>query len=171
MDNREINSELRKKAISLGLCNEWQNNWQNDWTEDKMIAKYKEGVDFCLANNYPSNEFIKHNFSQKALRSGGLLIDEKYSVDNRRTFVVRGRSEITARYNGDCLGVAYVADNSTLNITARNRSHVIVHILGNAHVNASQYDNATLMLIRHSHECSYTAEGRVAVKTELDWLK
>lgn len=171
MDNKEINKKLRDRAIALGLCKEWQGQWNEEWTEDKMIAKYKEGIDFCLANDYPSNDFIKANFSKDALRWGGVLIDERYSVNNRRTVVIKGNSEIKARYNGSRIGNVYVTDNSTLALTARDNSHVIVHVLGEAAVTAEQCDSARLLVIRHSATCSIVATGKAEVKDELDWLK
>ena len=56
------NEELRNKAVELGLCDQWQGLWSNDWNDNKMIAKYKEGIDFCLANDFPSVEYIKSHF-------------------------------------------------------------------------------------------------------------
>lgn len=171
MDNKEINRKLRDRAIAFGLCKEWQGQWNKEWTEDKMIAMYKKGIDFCLANDYPSNGFIKANFTQEALRKGGVLIDERYSVNNRRTVVIKGKSEIKARYNGFCIGSVYVTDNSTLALTARNNSHVIVHVLGKAAITAEQYGSARLLIIRHSATCSIVSTGKVEVKDELGWLK
>lgn len=171
MDNKFINKELRFKAISLGLCEQWQGQWSTDWSEGKMIAKYKEGIDFCLANNFPSNQFIKNNFSKEALREGGVLIDERYSVVDRRCLVIKGSSDIKARYNGRYMGSVYLTDNAVLHLYARNESHVIVHILDKASVVAEQYDNARVLLIRHSPECEIITKGNIEVKDEFDWLK
>lgn len=171
MDNAELNRCLRNKAIALGLCENWQGQWNNDWDEGKMIAKYKEGIDFCLANRYPSNDFIKRNFSLKSLRKGGLFVDDKYSINDMRTVVALGSSNLRIRYNGNSIGEVYMTDDSIINLTARDDCHIIVHILGNAKISASQYGKASLLIIKHSTPCTVVTEGNVRIKEELDWLK
>lgn len=171
MDNKKVNRILRQRAIDLGLCKQWQGQWKKDWPEEKMISKYKEGIDFCLANDYPSNEFIKENFSKEALVKGGLFVDMKRSVQNMLRVVAKGTSEVTARYDGDTIGEIYAADNAIIHVYARNNSHVIVHMLGKAAVTAEQFDKATLLVIRHSMESSIITTGNTRTKTELDWLK
>lgn len=171
MDIAKVNKELKSEAVRLGLCKQWQELWKEDWPEDKMIAKYKEGIDFCLANDFPSDSFIKQNFSLEALRRGGVLIDDKRSVLNMRTIVVKGNSSVTARYNVSCVAEAYVTDDASLHVIARNQSHIIVHVLGNATVTAEQSDNAKLLVILHSRTCSLIKNGNVAIKEEMGWLR
>lgn len=171
MDVKDVNATLREKAIALGLCKGWQKQWAKDWSEDKMIAKYKEGIDFCLANGYPTNDFIKQNFTLDALRRGGLFIDDNRSFLNMWCSVIKGSSKCTARYDADNIGQVYVADTACLHIYAKGRSHVIVHVLDGASVLAEQQDNARLVVIRHSAKCAVVTKGDVAVKDEYDWLK
>lgn len=168
----QINAALKAKAVELGLCGQWQKMWDGKWDRPTMIAKYKEGIDFCLKNNFPANDFITSNFTKKSLRKGGVFINDKYSVLNERVTVVRGNSEIIARYNGMAVSELYVADNSTVHIFAKNNSHVIVHLLGNAEITASQNDQSTIMVIKHSEACSVIpAHGLVTIKEEQDWLE
>lgn len=168
----QINATLKAKAVELGLCEQWQQMWNGIWDRPMMIAKYKEGIDFCLKNNFPTNDFIASNFTKQSLRKGGVFINDKYSVLNERVAVVRGNSEIIARYNGMAVSELYVADASVAYVFAKNNSHVIVHLLGNAEITASQNDRSTIVAIKHSKTCSVIpAQGSITIKEELDWLK
>lgn len=172
MDNKKVNRILRQRAIDLGLCKQWQGQWKKDWPEEKMISKYKEGIDFCLANDYPSNEFIKENFSKEDLRKGGLFMDDKRSVLNEKMIVVRGSSDITARYNGNTVAEIYITDESKLRLYAKNHCHVVLHILGDAQVEIEQEDDATVLAIKHSKTCGVHVEkGYITEKEELTYLK
>lgn len=161
------NKELRDKAVELGLCDQWQGLWSNDWSDSKMIAKYKEGIDFCLANDFPSVEYIKSHFNKQDLRNGGIFVDDKHSVLNAKMIVVRGLSDITARYNGNTVAEIYITDSSTLKLSAKNDCHVMVHVWGNAQVDISQEDNAMVLAIKHTGTCNiHVDKGDATLKEE-----
>lgn len=166
------NNELRDRAVELGLCDQWQELWSKDWDDRKMIERYKEGIDFCLANDFPSVEYIKSHFSKEDLRKGGLFMDDKRSVLNEKMIVVRGSSDITARYNGDTVAEVYITDTSKLKLYAKNHCHVVLHILGDAQVEIEQEDDATVLAIKHSKACSvHMGKGYITEKEELVYLK
>jgi hypothetical protein len=166
------NKELRDKAVNLGLCDQWQGLWSKDWDDRKMIERYKEGIDFCLANDFPSVEYIKSHFSKEELRKGGLFMDDKHSVLNAKMIVVRGRSDITARYNGNTVAEVYITDVSKLRLYAKNHCHVVLHILGDAQVEIEQEDDATVLAIRHSKTCGiHVTKGSITEREEYTYLK
>lgn len=172
MIDSKKNNELRDKAVSLGLCDQWQGLWSKDWDDRKMIERYKEGIDFCLANDFPSVDYIKSHFSKEDLRNGGLFMDDKRSVLNEKMIVVRGSSDITARYNGNTVAEVYITDESKLRIYAKNHCHVVLHILGDAQVEIEQEDDATVLAIKHSKTCCvHVAKGYITEKEELTYLK
>lgn len=168
MTNKEINDTLRKRAIALGLCKKWQGEWREDWSEEKMIEKYKEGLDFCLENGFPGNEFIKENFNRATLIRCGVFVDEKRSVMNMDEVIVAGKSEVRARYNMDNVGTVWVTDDARVTVWAKNRSHVIVHAYARGKVEAVQMDGARLLVIRHSKEAEIMGRGEVEVKEEME---
>ena len=67
MDNKTLNSKLKQRAVQLGLCTQWTSEWESEESQDMLVKKYKRGIDFCIENNYPNNEFIKANFSRDVL--------------------------------------------------------------------------------------------------------
>lgn len=171
MDITQINKVLRDTAIKDGLCDKWQKDWRRDWPAQKLLEKYKEGIDFCLANNYPSADFIEKNFSLEDRHKVGVFVNEKYSILNREgCSVIRGTSIITARFNATSNGELYVTDNATLKVFAHGHSFVIVQALGNATVEAIQHDSAKLIIIKHS-PCTIKTSGNVKIDEELNYLK
>lgn len=171
MNNKELNISLRKDAIGFGLCKQWQADWKSDWDMQTLIDKYKEGIDFCLLNDYPGNEFIKTNFSQDILRENAILVDDKYSLLNQRICVLLGNSNSTIRYNGRNLGAVYVKDNSHCEVIAKGFSFCIIHAFGNSHLKCSAFDKANIVVLKHSKDIEVEkSEGFVRIKEELDYL-
>lgn len=172
MDNSELNISLREDAIKLGLCDQWQADWHVDWDMQKMIDKYKEGIDFCLLNNYPEIDFIKKNFSQEILRDNAILVDDKYSLLNQRICVLLGNSKSTIRYNGKNLGAVYIKNNSECLVTAKGLSFCLVHAFDNARIKCEAFDNASIVVLKHSKDILIEeTTGEVKIKEELDYLK
>lgn len=166
----ELNKDLKDQAISLGLCKDWQNLWSKDWSQEKMAERMYKGLDFCLQYHYPSNDFILKHFDLDFLRKSNVFVNDKYSVVNPKESLVLGASDVTFRYNGHSYGNIHIRDNSSAKVIARNLSFVIVHLYENASVTAEQYDNAKVVLVKHSTNVTIEAEN-VKVKEEYDYLK
>jgi len=172
MDVRNLNKTLRDEAIAFGLCEGWQRMWKNGWDRTELIQKFKEGIDFCIQHNYPSNSFIKRNFSHDLLRENGILVDDAYSFLNVRMCVFQGDSESIVRYNGWNAGTIYVRQNSHAILTAKNMSFVIVHLFDCAEVECSTQDKGSIVVLRHGEQTKVLKQiGNVKVKDELDYLK
>lgn len=163
----KLNEILRTKAIQLGLCQQWQDDWKDDWSKDEMFSKFFEGIDFCIANSYPSVEFIKKYFTKDELIRHNALVDIDRSILNVREAAVFGSSNVIARYNGRSGGRIYVKDNASLNVIAHNASHVIIHVIGSARVNASCHESARVVIIKHSKDCEINTSGEnIEIKEE-----
>lgn len=171
MDSVELSKTLRESARQKGLCDTWYNKWKDNTSNESLVAKMYKGLDFVLKHHWPSNAFIKENFSQDFLRESHVFVDDKHSVVNPNQSLVLGDSEITFRYNAAGHGEIHIRDNSSVKLSAKNRSFVIVHLYENAHIEAIQSDTATLTLIKHSHDVSVVTDGNVTVKEEYDYLK
>ena len=171
MDSVELSKTLRESARQNGLCNEWYNEWKDEASEKSLAEKMYKGLDFCLKHHWPSNDFIKDNFSQGFLREVNVYVDDRHSVVNPNQSLVLGESEITFRYNAAGHGEIHLRDNSSVKLSAKNRSFVIVHLYENAHIEAVQSDMATLTLIKHSPDVTIVTDGNVKVKEEYDYLK
>ena len=164
----KLNETLRNKAVALGLCEQWQRDWNTNWDYDKLVFKFYEGIDFCLSNRFPSNDFIKNHFPLNVLHKWNVIVDEKRSILNAPEAAIFGSSDATARYNARNCGRIHIRDEASLKITAHNRSFVIVHILDKATVIAEAYEKADLILIKHSPDCTITKTDNVKVIEEYD---
>ena len=58
----EVNKRLARDAKKKGICEEWYGRLIDTKGKDELIKMYLEGIDFCLSNEYPSNEFIRQHF-------------------------------------------------------------------------------------------------------------
>ena len=166
-----LNKELKDKAVSLGLCKEWQGLWNENWSPGKMADMMYKGIDFCLKNRFPSKEFIKENFDISMLRDNNIFADDKRSVNNPQQSLIIGESDVKVRYNGYGAGVIYVLDNSYVTITAKNRSFAIVHAFDKSTINAEKFDIANLVILKHSENVTVIAGDGILVKEEYDYLK
>ena len=166
----ELNKELRDQAVTLGLCNDWQKLWNKDWSQEKMVERMYKGLDFCL-QHHPSNDFILKHFKKDFLRRSNVFVNDKYSVVNPRESLVLGTSDVIFRYNGHSYGNIHIRDNSMAKIIAHNISFVIVHLYENASVSAEKYDNAIVVLVKHSENVKIVAADNIKVREEYDYLK
>lgn len=166
-----LNKDLKDQAVALGLCGDWQKLWGKDWSREKMVERMYKGLDFCLQYHYPSNDFILKHFDLDFRRKSNVFVNDKYSVVNPKESLVLGTSDVTFRYNGHSYGNIHIRDNSSAKVIARNLSLVIVHLYENASVTVEQYDNAKVVLVKHSTNVHIAAPSNIKVREEYNYLK
>lgn len=170
MSVKELSITLRESARQKGLCDEWYNSWKDDTSEDSLAKKMYKGLDFVLKHHWPTNDFIKENFSTEFLRKVNVYVNDRYSIMNPKQSLILGDSDITIRYNAVGHGEIHVRDNSHVTLTAKTRSFVIVHLYEKAEIDASQIDSAKVVLIKHSKNVNIATKGNVTIKEEYDYL-
>jgi len=166
-----INKELRDTAIEKGLCDEWQKKWEKDISEDMLVKMMFKGLDFCLANRYPSNEYIIKNFDLDFRRRNNVFVNDKYSALNPKEALILGKSNITVRYNANHSGSIHVRDNSSVRLTAKNNSFVIVHLYDNAKIDPEIIGSPRIVLIKHSDKVTINEKQGIVIKEEYQYLK
>lgn len=57
--NKNISLKMKNEAVSLGLCDKWQEEWTAQTTKEEMIEKFIRGQDFCIKHDWPSVSQIK----------------------------------------------------------------------------------------------------------------
>lgn len=171
MDTKSLNKTLRDEAISLGLCAKWQRMWKDGWDRQELISRYKEGIDFCIKNNFPSNSFIKKNVDRDQLRRNAFLVDDEWSLLNQRCVVMLGDSRSNIRYNGWNPGTVYIRHSSKANIVAKNMAFVIVHLFDEASIECNAEDKASIVVLRHSLNTNViSGTGSIRITNELNYL-
>lgn len=60
----DLAKELARQAKKKGICKPWYNELKslNGDNINAMAQMYLKGIDFCLANDYPDNGFIRTHF-------------------------------------------------------------------------------------------------------------
>ena len=81
----KIAKELAREARRLGICDEWHSELKRLTDKRAMVEMYVTGLDFCLSNDYPSNEYIRSNFKGVMEEYGVFLDDEIGSKTNSPT--------------------------------------------------------------------------------------
>lgn len=173
MTNKELSVVLRESAIKHGLCDEWRNEWKDNSTPQELINKYLRGLDFALANHWPSNDFIKENFDKDILVKNNIIVDMKRSVLNPRICVVLGSSEVNVRLNSRHPSEIYVRDDAHITIYVHTREKVIVHAFENAHIEVlpdALYD-VDVLVLNHSENTTIESPAHVRVVEDLGYLK
>ena len=70
-----LSKELAERARKKGICKEWHDELLSLKDKDKMIKMYLRGIDFCLSNDYPENDFIRSYF-KGAMEKYGVFLDD-----------------------------------------------------------------------------------------------
>lgn len=174
MDNKQLNTLLLNEALSLRICDKVLGQWNTDKSDDELVAMGYKNIDFLLEHHWPSNQTLKNIWTCTFMRSHGIFVDDKWSMNNAEQSIILGGSKVTMRYNGWNIGRVYVRDSVQVSITAKNKSTVIVHAFENAWVKAKAYDDAKILVIRHSDMVRVTLfsqkEGMATVKDEFGYL-
>jgi len=171
MDNKQLNTLLRKEAVSLRICDKVLGQWDADKGDCELVAMGYRNIDFLLKHHWPSNQTLKNIWSADFLRSNGVFVDDRWSANNIENSLILGNSKVTMRYNGWNIGRVYVRDNSQVSISAKNKSTVIVHAFDKAWIGVEQYDEARVVIIRHSENVVVAQHiGMANVKDELGYL-
>ena len=132
---KSLNHQLRSLARDKGLCDKWFKEWSDEnYSLQQLIDKYIEGIDFCITNKYPSNEYIKTNFPQELLRKNGILVDDKWALLNPTYAVLLGKSLSTIRLNGRKVSQLYIQESSRAEIHIKDLAHVVIHLYDNAKI-------------------------------------
>lgn len=139
-----------------------------------MAQLYLHHIDFCLANDYPSNDFIRENFVGR-MEEFGIHLDEGVQAENVRKLVLLGSSVLTAKYNEYSVGEIFVKhetesniivngnafvmvdafDNSVTNVYANDRARICVNVYGNARVNVISQDDEAHVKINKKNKTTY----------------
>lgn len=134
MNITELNNDLRAKAIKLNLCQQWQSDWADNKTPQELIEMYKRGIDFGIANQYPSNEYIKANFDRGLLNQNLVFVDEDIDLTDAPSGVYI--------LNGECSGTIHIAPWSVATLYLRHYSNVQIEAGDFARVFIRLYDDS-----------------------------
>ena len=159
----EVTKHLAKAARANGICTPWLNELKTTNDKDALVDMYVRGLDFCLAYDYPSNDFIREHF-KGVMEKHGVFLDDAIDLQNQCKCIALG--ETTGRVVADGYSVVEVwaKHQSSLNIVARDNAFVMVDVYDDAVVNVYASDRAKVCVNRHGGKVLHNITDDAVVK-------
>lgn len=157
----DISAELKKEAVRLNLCEEWTEAWKNPSLEE-MADMYIRGLDFCIENNYPSNDFIKAHFG-KVAEDKGVFTDTEVNLLNPEIAILNGNCTGTIELTGYASRDIHVRHDSKVKIIVRDYATAFVRVYDNAHAIIDNQTKTKKSFVYHKGGKA-TITGNVAVR-------
>lgn len=136
--------KLKKQAIGLGLCQEWQDSWE----ETGLIDKYIKGITWCMKNEFPSlKELKKHD---NALIRNGVYNEKKLSIVCERDMYVFNASKVDFEISGYDVCRIYIGRGTKINLKVRDNAILYVDNY-DSEVSISRDDSALCVVWNRFH--------------------
>lgn len=159
----KIAKELAKAAQDKGICTDWLIDLNETNDIEKLLSMYIQGIDFCLANNYPDNEYIRANFKGK-MEHRGIYLDDDFRAENCRVVVALGQCSGNIELSSYQVSELFVKHESELMVVARENSFVMIDIFDNAKLTVLACDNAKVCVNRYGGMVTHRLKGKAAFK-------
>jgi len=158
-----LSKELAKQAAKHGICEEWRSELRSQSDIDAMLDMYIKGIDFCLSNEYPTNDFIRKNFKGK-MEHKGIHLDEKASIENDKKAVLLGDCDVmfTAKEYSVC--EVFVKHNSKVRVSATDNSFTVIDMFDNSSVYVHANGNAKVRINRYGGHLDFVEDENAIVK-------
>lgn len=139
----KVIKELARQAKADGICTPWYNQLMKLHDSDvaAMADMYLKGIDFCLSNNYPDNEFLRTHFKGK-MEQYGIFLDDEVLIENKPKCVCLGATRGRIETNGFGVCEIFLKNDSELNVIAKDNAFVMIDIFDNSVVNVYASDRA-----------------------------
>lgn len=148
-----LSKELAKQAKKKGICKEWHARLKSLSDRQAMVDMYLRGIDFCLKNDYPGNNFIKAHFGDIAPLNG-VFVDNCIDVENRPKCVCLGQTFGKVMTNGFNVCEIFVKHDAEINVVAADNAFVMVDVFDNAVVNIHAQDRAKICVNQYGDGCT-----------------
>lgn len=161
----KLGKELALAASKKGICKEWFETMKDLTDKKALIEMYIKGIDFCLANDYPSNDYISQHFKGE-MEAFGVHLDELIFKTNPRTTVALGSCSGSLKFDEFTVAEVFIKHQSDLTLKAKGNSFVMVDIFDDARVHIHATDNSKICVNHYSGSVTYYVEGNAVVKVK-----
>lgn len=159
----EINKKLAQAAAVNGICAEWHERLLNTDDIERMLDMYLKGIDFCLMNEYPANDFIRRHFKGK-MEHRGIHLDDEFVANNVRKVVALGECKGTVVISGHSVSEIFAKHKSKLYITVTGNSFAMIDMFDNTEVDIVAKDSARVVINKYGGIISHSAGANAVVK-------
>lgn len=143
-----IAKELAKQAKSKGICEDWHKQLKALTDKRAMVDMYIRGIDFCLSNDYPSNDYIKANF-RGVMEEKGVFLDDNVSLVNFRRCVALGNTKGSVKATCYKVCEVFAKHESNLNIIVDDNAFVEIDMFDNSVVSVTSSGKAKVHINRY----------------------
>lgn len=158
-----LSNELAKQAKKKGICQDWYNDLRTTQDKEKLLDLYIRGIDFCLSNDYPSNEYIRSNFVGIMGRHG-IHLDENISIASERRVIALGKCYGNVETNNYDTCEVFVKHDSEIVVTANGNSFVMVDVFDNGRLSVTAHGNAKVCVNHYGGEIVYSKYENAQIK-------
>lgn len=155
--------ELAKQAKAKGICKPWYEELKSLEAKESMIQMYLNGIDFCLANDYPDNGFIRAHF-KGFMEKYGIFLDDAIIVENKPKCVCLGATNGRVVVRGFDVCEVFAKHESKLTIIAQDNAFVVVDVFDDAVVDIQASDRAKVCVNHYGGSINEKTEGEALVK-------
>lgn len=141
VDIESLNRYLRSRAVSYGMCADWQRRWDRVLSYDELLAMFVESFDFSVLHDWLDYRVCKTAFPSAALHARNIYIDERVELSCSHGYYI---------FLGCCDATLSVDGFQAVTVYVRHSSRVVVHATGGARVFITEYDGG---------ESSFTADS------------
>ena len=159
----KLNKKLAEMARKAGICEEWFTRLLQTEDKGELIKMYLEGIDFCLSNEYPDNDYIRRHFVGTC-EAYGIFLDEPIAALNPTHVVALGACEGTATYDGWNVGQVFVKHQSRLKVVASGNAFVMIDVFDDAEVEVTATADAKVCVNQYGGNISEKKDGNAVIK-------
>ena len=156
--------ELKSKAISYGLCDKYVNEWSDGLNSDELLKRYKDGIHFCIRNDYPTLDYMRTHFTKEETEKHHVYIDGEAALANADDVVVlNGKSKVKYVASGNSITHIYVRHDSVLHLGTGDFAMVVVHLHDRGEVIAAQMGRSKVTILKYSDESKVKNVGNIRI--------
>ena len=159
----KLSKELARQAKAKGICAPWHAQLLTLQDKEAMVDMYLKGIDFCLANDYPKNDFIRTHF-KGVMEKKGVFLDDNIKVENMPKCVCLGATNGRIEVQGYEVCEIFAKHDSVLNVVAKDNAFVVIDIFDNAKVDIHASNRAKVCVNHYGGSINNNAMGDAIVK-------
>lgn len=158
-----LSKQLARQAKAKGICAPWHAELLTLQDKEAMVKMYLKGIDFCLANDYPKNDFIRKHF-KGVMEKQGVFLDDNVKVENMPKCVCLGATQANVEVQGFQVCEIFAKHDSILDVNAKDNAFVVIDIFDNAVVKIHASDRAKVCVNHYGGTIEQNAMGDAIVK-------
>ena len=149
---------LAREARRKGICDEWYRDLMALNDKDTMLDMYVRGIDFCLSNDYPDNDFIRAHF-KGTMETHGIYLDDRVNLINPKRCVALGETRGNIHVSGYAVTEVFAKHDARLSVTADDHAFVMVDAFDRSEVTVSARDATKICVNRYGGARVILASG------------